>query len=472
MAEEVSPPFNRNAEESLIGSMLIDPTVRERLGEVRANDFHDHRCRAAWRVAGRMATEHEHIDIVTLSDRMHREGVLDDIGGPAWLTTLIARTPTSLGAEGYGQIVRDDSQRRVALQVASSIAKAALDLKTPPSAFWEKAASLVERAQDEVALEGPLLIDGAQLAALELPETLWLLPDHIPESGLVLLDGTTAAGKSWLAMDLAIAAASGGPALGRHFAEPRPVLYLGADSRRTTLVARFRRLCAGRGVEAPEGFHLGCEPFNLAAPDGLAMLRSLTRRTGAGLVVIDVFGSYLSGLDENAAGEVGPVLTALRKIANETQCAFVILHHSVKGPAPTYLARVRGSSAIAAAFDVVYILEEQGGARTLRQCKNRDKELEMPSSFRLIDDPKGGVVLAWGEAGAGADTIDAEIIRALKDDELNKSDIARATGRWRKTVFEAVDRLELSGTLRVRPGPRRSMLYRLAEATGSLSGSP
>jgi hypothetical protein len=65
-----------------------------------------------------------------------------------------------------------------------------------------------------------------------------------------------------------------------------PVLYLGADNTWPTMAQRIKNLCAGRRVVGPAAF-LPTDPLNLSTAEGAADLRTLIRRTSAGLVVVE-----------------------------------------------------------------------------------------------------------------------------------------------------------------------------------------
>ncbi|MCL4530599.1 MAG: replicative DNA helicase, partial [Chloroflexi bacterium] len=65
------------------------------------------------------------IDLLTLTEELDRKGQLAEIGGPAYLTSLVNQVPTSLNAESYGHIVESHSIRRKMITAANSIASMA-----------------------------------------------------------------------------------------------------------------------------------------------------------------------------------------------------------------------------------------------------------------------------------------------------------------------------------------------------------
>lgn len=119
-------PHSREAEESLIGSILINPDVYYDVTPfLRADDFYIHRLRWIWEAFGRMHESRTPIDLMTLTEELDRFGQLNEIGGPAYLTALLNQVPTSLNAEHYGHIVESHSIRRKAINAANTIAQTA-----------------------------------------------------------------------------------------------------------------------------------------------------------------------------------------------------------------------------------------------------------------------------------------------------------------------------------------------------------
>ena len=85
------------------------------------------------------------------------------------------------------------------------------------------------------------------------------------------------------------------------------------------------------------------------------------------LVIIDAFADVIPGKDENAVKEINPILIGIKKIANETNCAFIIIHHSKKG------GGYRGSTAISAAVDLLVQItsSDRSPKITFKSEKNR-----------------------------------------------------------------------------------------------------
>ncbi len=119
-------PHSREAEEAVIGSVLINPEAYYDVADfLTAEDFHIHRLRWIWEAFTSLHEQRIPIDMLTVTDELDRLSHLAEIGGPAFLTTLLNNVPTSLHAEAYGRLVQQGSIRRRLLEAANKIAKVA-----------------------------------------------------------------------------------------------------------------------------------------------------------------------------------------------------------------------------------------------------------------------------------------------------------------------------------------------------------
>ncbi len=124
-------PHNREAEEAVIGAVLINPEVYFDVAPfLFANDFFFHRNRWIWEAFVSLQEQRLPIDLLTVSEELERQGRLEEVGGPAYLTALINNVPTSLHAEAYGRIVEETATRRRLLQAANQIARLAYQTDT------------------------------------------------------------------------------------------------------------------------------------------------------------------------------------------------------------------------------------------------------------------------------------------------------------------------------------------------------
>ncbi len=116
-------PHSREAEEAVVGAVLINPEAYYDVAQfLSADDFYIHRHRFIWEAFTRLHEQRIPTDLMTLSEELDRVGQLADVGGSAYLTSLINQVPSSLNAESYGRIVEGHSIRRKMIVAANKIA--------------------------------------------------------------------------------------------------------------------------------------------------------------------------------------------------------------------------------------------------------------------------------------------------------------------------------------------------------------
>jgi len=104
--DERLPPHNVEAEQSVLGSLLIDRDAIIRVASyVKAEDFYFSANGTVYQAILDLYNRREPTDFLTLSDELERRSVLDDIGGVGYLSSLLNVVPTAVHVEYYGRIV-------------------------------------------------------------------------------------------------------------------------------------------------------------------------------------------------------------------------------------------------------------------------------------------------------------------------------------------------------------------------------
>ncbi|MBK8618862.1 MAG: replicative DNA helicase [Anaerolineales bacterium] len=119
-------PHSREAEEAVVGAVLINPEAYYDVAQfLDADDFYIHRNKWVWEAFVRLHEQRIPVDLLTLSEELDRSSQLAEVGGSAYLTSLISQVPSSLNAESYGRIVEGHSIRRKMINAANKIASVA-----------------------------------------------------------------------------------------------------------------------------------------------------------------------------------------------------------------------------------------------------------------------------------------------------------------------------------------------------------
>ena len=117
------PPQNIEAEEAVLGAILIDPDAIIRIAAfLRAEDFYREKHTWIYDAVLALHERREAVDFLTVCDELERRGQLAEVGGAGFITTLINAVPTSIHAEHYAHIVERTATRRRLIDAAGQIA--------------------------------------------------------------------------------------------------------------------------------------------------------------------------------------------------------------------------------------------------------------------------------------------------------------------------------------------------------------
>jgi replicative DNA helicase len=122
------PPHSLEAEQSILGGLLLDNDAADRIGDlIGEDDFYSDAHRVVYRHVIGLASEGKPVDVVTLSEALASAQKLDYVGGLAYLGALVANVPSAANIRHYAQIVRERSILRQLAATAGEIAESAFN---------------------------------------------------------------------------------------------------------------------------------------------------------------------------------------------------------------------------------------------------------------------------------------------------------------------------------------------------------
>ncbi len=138
------PPHNVEAEQAVLGCMLLDPDIIPTVTElIKSSDFYrdDHReiCEAIIDITEKAGP----VDIITVSEQLQARGSLDAVGGLDYLAAITSAVPTTANARHYAKIVEEKSLLRKLIKAASEISQASYEAS-------EEAAFVLDKAEKSI----------------------------------------------------------------------------------------------------------------------------------------------------------------------------------------------------------------------------------------------------------------------------------------------------------------------------------
>ena len=144
MMFERQMPFSLEAEQAVLGSVLIDPAAMDEVSEIIGReDFHLPEHGEIFSAMREMYGRSRSIDVVLLLDELVRQGTYDAAGGEAYVRVLAEAVPVASHAAEYAAIVRDKAALRRVIAISEAMADAAYSGE-------EAAETVIERAEELV----------------------------------------------------------------------------------------------------------------------------------------------------------------------------------------------------------------------------------------------------------------------------------------------------------------------------------
>ena len=144
------PPNSLDAERSVLGAMMQDPTaVMKAVEDLEAEDFYQAAHQEVFRCMVKLFRDQSPVDLVTVSNELTRRGSLDGIGGPSYLVDLSAYVPTTANVQAYIRIVAEKSTLRKLIQASQGIIQASYTQQAP----LEDTLNLAEKAIFDIVMK-------------------------------------------------------------------------------------------------------------------------------------------------------------------------------------------------------------------------------------------------------------------------------------------------------------------------------
>jgi replicative DNA helicase len=366
-ADALVPPHSVEAEQSLLGGLLIDPLAWDQIGDVvTSEDFYRPDHRLIFNALAELATAGKPGDMVTVSENLQRLGQLDEAGGLGYLGTLARDTPTAANVRAYAQIVRERALLRRLVHAGREITA---------SVFNDDGATardLVDRAEQQVfaiAEQSTGKRDGAQSIKNLLPPLIDKIDEwHSNPDGmrglptgftdfdrktgglrggdLVIIAGRPSMGKTTLAVNIAEYAAC----------NPQSRATVAIFSMEMPSEQVVTRMLASIGHVPLNGIRSGQisdddwvritaatsqlseakifidESAALTPTELRARARRIKREHNLGLVIVDYMQlMQVPGTKENRATEIAEISRGLKALAKELDVPVIALSQLNRG---------------------------------------------------------------------------------------------------------------------------------------------
>jgi replicative DNA helicase len=388
------PPQSLEAEESVLGGILIDNTTLDRILDViRPQDFYRGAHRKVFGAILDLTERNEPVDLITLSEVLKARGELADVGGAAYLAELAERVPTAANALHYARIVRDRAVLRELIGAATEIATRGYESGGDVAELLDRAEQTIFAIAERQVRSSFSRLADVLVGSIKTIERLYEqkqtvtgvatgfadldhLTSGLQRSDLVIVAGRPSMGKTAFCLNIAEHAAlrtdTGVAIFSLEMAKEQLAMRMLCSEARVDL-ARVRTghlsdrefpklaMAAGRLADAP--IYIDDTPA-LSVLELRAKARRLKRDPAAklGLVIVDYIQLMRStdGKD-NREQEISEISRSLKALAKELELPVVALSQlnrqvESRNPPIPRLADLRESGAIEQDADVIVFL--------------------------------------------------------------------------------------------------------------------
>ena len=357
--EARTPPQNLEAEQSVLGSVLLDNEAYGIVeGTIRANHFYKEGHRKIFRAMEKLAQRDEPIDLVTLTEELRQTGELENVGSVPYLIGLADSVPTAAYAENYARIVREKATLRDLISASGQIMQNAYDQSSPIEQVLDKAESSI------FELSTSKLSHAFQAMPILVSETfahineLFANPDPVSglRTGFRELDSLTA-GLQPSSLNVLAARPSMGKtafaltiALNVALREKQPVGIFSLEMSALQLVTRmlcsearvdmsrvrngqlsdrdFQRLADSAGRMSDANIFID-DAADMTVMELRARARRLMSEHNLGLIIVDYLqlmtGSGRIGSSENRQQEISAISRSLKALSRELDTPVLVL---------------------------------------------------------------------------------------------------------------------------------------------------
>lgn len=416
------PPHSQEAEESVLGAMLIDKDAVIAVAEfLLPEDFYDERLKDVYKACIDLYEERVPIDVLTVTEKLKKNKTLKEIGSSSFLAELANKVPTAAHVEHYGRIVKDTATKRSLMSVASKLVDVSLDdglaaneaMDQAESAIFslsQKSLSKAFRSVRDTLAESFDRLDELHKSGGGIRGVPTGFPDlddalaGLQQSNLLILAARPGVGKTTLAMNIAQYVA---------VELKRPVGFFSLEMSREELVDRllvaqadidawklktgklseddFSKLSDAMGVLAEAPLFIDDTPA-LSVLEMRTKARRLQVESGLDFLVVDYMQLARSRNLENRVQEVSEISQGMKNLARELKIPVLVLSQlsravETRGGKKPQLSDLRESGSIEQDADVVMFLwredDENSENMMLDIAKHRNGPLRsLPLHFR------------------------------------------------------------------------------------------
>lgn len=383
--DEPTTPYDLTNERAVLGACLLDRDAITAVRDILSlEDFYLEKHVVIYRAMLDLVERRIPPDMSTVAGELRAAGTYDTAGGLSYLGELAADVPTAVHVTHYAQRVLETSGQRRAIQLAAEMHVRAMQGGSVEALFSDFQAMVeVNRVASTPRANWQESVVPARVLYRHKFEVVPFTIEDILPIGTTLLTGKPKTYKSWLALNVAIAVAAGGKALGRYQATQGDALYIDLEMGAARLHKRLHvvspEMDPPRGLQfatkwppVGEGFetwlrdYLKSHPFTrLIVVDTLVGIRPARKRYEDPYEADKRFAQSLTNL------------------CQEHRISMLLIHHSRKSDGSDVTDDILGTNGLPGGMDNTAILRLIKGEKGAADLYLRGRDIEIDGDLKM-----------------------------------------------------------------------------------------
>ena len=315
-----SSPHNTDAEEAVIGGLLLWPDAYDRIDWLQSDDFYHGKLKLIYHAIRSMLESGEPVDVLLVADKLRERGDLDNVGGMAYLGALAANTASAANIKRYAELIKSSALLRRLQTLAVDLGEQAHEPGAVASDIADAAESRLNdlrHGRDEseaqpfhVSLDAALLARARADSGIHTGFTdLDRVIKPLRGGELIIIAGRPSMGKSALAANI-----------GEHVARRGSVGFWSLEMSRAAIAERILGWHERNDEMAAN--KLSMLQLHIDTPHTLTVgglrlrAKRLRRKHGLQLMIVDYLG-LMRGEGENRTQQIGSISRGLKGLAIE-----------------------------------------------------------------------------------------------------------------------------------------------------------
>ncbi len=238
------PPQNIDAERSTLGAVLLNNAALATVAKVlHSGDFLLTQHQIIFRHMLRMADAGEPIEMLTLSESLHKERTIESAGGDAYLAALADGMPRVSNVEHYAKIIKEKARLREILHVTHDLQQQAWSSDANAAQIYSDMAEFLKLSSNGHGDNGLIAVDVMDFLNLKLDPIDFVIEPILPVSNSAMIFAPTGVGKTYIMLQMAYCVAIGAPnCFVWDIPHARPVVYVDGEMDQLTLQERLGEL--------------------------------------------------------------------------------------------------------------------------------------------------------------------------------------------------------------------------------------